>query len=118
MNKALRDQVLQLSTPEKIEIVNGQAEIVGMPAELTFKTKPELAVELVQALMQRNVIRARWLAADALYGDSPAFRDAIAALGLWYFTEIACSTLIWRRHPALIVPAWSGRGQFSPIASI
>ena len=86
-------------------------EEVGMPAELTFKTKPELAVELVQALMQRNVVRARWVAADALYGDSPAFRDAIAALGLWYFTEVACSSLIWRRQPALIVPAWSGRGR-------
>lgn len=86
-------------------------EEVGMPADLTFKTKPERAVELVQALMQRNVVQARWLAADALYGDSPAFRDAIAALGLWYLTEIACSSLIWRRHPALIVPAWSGRGR-------
>jgi SRSO17 transposase len=78
---------------------------------LTFKTKPELAVELVQALMQRKVVPARWLAADALYGDSPAFRNAIAALGLWYFTEVACSSLIWRHHPALIVPAWSGRGR-------
>jgi len=86
-------------------------EQVGIPAEVTFKTKPEVAVELVQALMQRKVILARWLAADALYGDSPAFRDAIAALGLWYFTEIACSNLIWRRHPALIIPAWSGRGR-------
>jgi SRSO17 transposase len=86
-------------------------EDVGLPADLTFKTKPELAVDLVQALMQCNVVRARWLAADALYGDSPAFRDAIAALGLWYFTDVACSTLIWRRHPALIVPAWSGRGR-------
>jgi SRSO17 transposase len=84
---------------------------VGIPTDLTFKTKPELAVDLVQALMQRKVVRARWLAADALYGDSPAFRAAIAALGLWYFTDVACSTLIWRRHPALIIPAWSGRGR-------
>jgi len=84
---------------------------VGMPADLTFKTKPELAVELVQALLKRATVPARWLAADALYGDSPAFRDAIAALGLWYFTDVACSTLIWRRHPALIIPPWSGRGR-------
>ena len=86
-------------------------EEVGRPAALTFKTKPELAVDLVHALMQRKVVRARWLAADARYGDSPTFRDAIAATGLWYFTEIACSSLIWRRHPALIIPAWSGRGR-------
>jgi SRSO17 transposase len=86
-------------------------EEVGMPADLTFKTKPELAVELVQALLKRATVPARWLAADARYGDSPAFRDAIAALGLWYFTDVACSTLIWRRHPALIIPPWSGKGR-------
>ena len=84
---------------------------VGLPQELCFKTKPELALALVQALMQRAVVPARWLAADALYGDSPAFRDGVAALGLWYFTEIACSNLIWRRQPALAVPAWSGKGR-------
>ena len=84
---------------------------VGIPADLTFKTKPELAVDLVRDLLTRKVVPARWLAADALYGDSPAFRDAIAELGLWYFTELACSTLIWRRHPAVIMPPWSGRGR-------
>jgi len=84
---------------------------VGLPAELTFKTKPELAVGLIGAIVERKVLSARWVAADALYGDSPAFRDAVAALGLWYFTEIACSTLIWRRHPAVLIPPWSGRGR-------
>jgi len=84
---------------------------VGMPSDLTFKTKPELAVELIQAIVQRKLLSARWVAADALYGDSPAFRDAMADLGLWYFTEVACSTLIWRRHPAVIMPPWSGRGR-------
>jgi SRSO17 transposase len=86
-------------------------EEVGMPAALTFQTKPALALSLLQDLMQRKAVGARWLAADALYGDSPAFRDGVAALGLWYFTEVACSTLIWRRHPALVVPPWSGHGR-------
>jgi len=86
-------------------------EEVGIPSDLTFKTKPELAVELIEAIVKRKVLSARWVAADALYGDSPAFRDRVAELNLWYFTEIACSTLIWRRHPALIVPPWSGRGR-------
>jgi SRSO17 transposase len=84
---------------------------VGLPTDLTFKTKPELAVDLIQAIVKRKVLPARWVAADALYGDSPAFRDAMADMGLWYFTEIACSSLIWRRHPAVIIPPWSGRGR-------
>ena len=84
---------------------------VGLPCELTFKTKPQIAVELVTDLVKRSVVPTRWLAADALYGDSPAFRDDVAALGLWYFTEVACSTLIWRRHPAVLIPPWSGKGR-------
>jgi SRSO17 transposase len=84
---------------------------VGIPSDLTFKTKPDVAVDLIQAIIKRKVLPARWVAADALYGDSPTFRDAMADLGLWYFTEIACSTQIWRRHPAVIIPPWSGRGR-------
>jgi SRSO17 transposase len=86
-------------------------EAVGLPSDLTFQTKPQLAVEVVRGIVDRKVVPARWLAADALYGDSPAFRDDVAAMGLWYFTEVACSSLIWRRHPALIIPAWSGKGR-------
>ncbi len=58
-------------------------DAVGIPADLTFKTKPELALDLVRDVLTRKGVPARWLAADALYGDSPAFRDAIADLGLW-----------------------------------
>src|SRR5437762_3227441 len=41
------------------------------------------------------------------YGSRVFEPDLAAPSG----TEVACSSLIWRRHPALIVPAWSGRGR-------
>ena len=84
---------------------------VGLPAALAFQTKPTIALALLTDLVARSRVPARWLVADALYGDSPAFRDGVAGLGLWYFTAVACSTLIWRRHPAVIVPPWSGKGR-------
>ena len=84
---------------------------VGLPDTLTFQTKPQLAVALLQGIVARDVLHPRWLAADALYGNSPAFRDSVAALGLWYFTEVSSDQLIWRRTPALIVPPWSGTGR-------
>jgi len=84
---------------------------VGLPTELTFRTKPQIAVDVLQAIAARGSLLGRWVAADALYGNSPAFRDAIAALGKWYFTEVASDQLIWRRTPALLVPAWSGKGR-------
>jgi hypothetical protein len=46
-----------------------------------------------------------------LYGDSPAFRDGIAALGKWYFTEVKNTTLIWRKQPRVYVPQWKGHGR-------
>ena len=84
---------------------------VGLPKALTFLTKPQIAVELLQAIAKRGFLLGRWVAADALYGNSPAFRDAVAALDKWYFTEVSSDQLIWRRTPALIVPPWSGRGR-------
>lgn len=83
----------------------------GVPEDLTFKTKPEIAVELLQDMMRRGNLPFKWVAADELYGDSPAFRDSVAGMDKWYFTEVRCSTLVWRRRPEVFVPAWSGRGR-------
>ncbi len=52
-----------------------------------------------------------WVAADALYGDSPAFRDGVAATGKHYFTAIKENTLIWCTPPKVHVPPWSGHGR-------
>src|SRR5512145_2500480 len=81
----------------------------GMPSDQPFQTKPQIAVALLERAVAWGEVEARWVAADGLYGDSPAFRDRVAALGLWYFTAVACTTLMWRRHPAMIAPAASGR---------
>jgi SRSO17 transposase len=83
----------------------------GAPQDLTFETKPEIAVELLQAAIQRGGLPFKWVAADALYGDSPDFRDSVAEMDKWYFTEVRCSTLVWRRRPAVYLPQWSGRGR-------
>lgn len=82
----------------------------GVPETLTFQTKPELALTLLQDAVRRGSLPFPWVAADALYGDAPHFRDGVAALGQWYFTEVACSTQVWRRRPAVILPPWSGHG--------
>jgi SRSO17 transposase len=87
-----------------------------VPEELTYQTKPEIGLELLQAAVKRNEqleapLPFEWVAADALYGDSPAFRDGIAALGRWYFTEIKSTSQVWLHRPEVYVPAWKGRGR-------
>ena len=85
----------------------------GVPEDLTFKTKPEIGLELLQNAQKRGNLPFSWVAADELYGDSPAFRDGVAALGKWYFTEIKENTPIWRTRPQVHVPKWKGHGTHS-----
>ena len=83
----------------------------GVPDDLLYKTKPQIALSLLQAAVRRGTLPVRWVAADALYGDSPAFRDGVADLeGKWYFTEIKISTLLWRSRPEVYLPEWKGHG--------
>ena len=88
----------------------------GVPQDLVFQTKPEIGLELLQAAVKRNeeaeeALLFEWVAADELYGDSPAFRDGVAALNKWYFTEIKSTTQVWLTRPEVYVPAWKGRGR-------
>ncbi len=93
-------------TPEQA----GKRAACGVPADLTFQTKPEIGLRLSESV-GRGHLPGQWVAADALYGDSPAFRDGVDALGKWYFTEIRCSSLVWLNRPQLVIPPWSGRGR-------
>jgi SRSO17 transposase len=83
----------------------------GIPDDLTFQTKPQLALTLLQDAMRRGSLPFQWVAVDALYGDAPAFLDGVAALGKWYFAEVARSTHVWVEPAVVEVPAWSGRGR-------
>jgi SRSO17 transposase len=85
-----------------------QREACGVPEDLLFKTKPEIGLELLKNAIKRTPLAFSWVAADALYGDSPAFRDGVAATGKWYFTAIKENTLIWCTPPKVHVPPWSG----------
>ena len=65
-----------------------------MPAALKPQTKPKIGLELLRKAIQRVSLPFQWVAADEFYGDSPAFRDGVAELKEWYFTDVKCSTLI------------------------
>ena len=83
----------------------------GVPADLKSQTKPEIGLELLRRAIQRGSLPFQWVAADELYGDSPAFRDGVAELNKWYFTEIKSTSLIWRSQPEVHIPEWKGRGR-------
>ena len=82
----------------------------GIPKKTTFKTKPELALEMLQAVVEEGYLRFPWVTCDELYGRSPDFLDGVATLGRWYFAEVPCNTRAWKTRPKTAVPEWSRRG--------
>ncbi len=83
----------------------------GLPAETTFKTKPELAQEMIATVVQSQALRCRWVVADEAFGGNPGFLDGVAGLGLWYFVEVPHSTRVWEERPATHIPPRRGRGR-------
>lgn len=83
----------------------------GVPKALKSQTKPEIGLELLRRTITRGSLPFQWVAADELYGDSPAFRDGVAELNKWYFAEIKSTTLLWRCRPEVHLPKWRGRGR-------
>jgi SRSO17 transposase len=83
----------------------------GVPEDLTYQSKPQIGLALLRRIQQRGELPFAWVAADELYGDSPTFRDGVAEMDKWYFTEIKRSNQVWCQRPAVYAPAWSGRGR-------
>lgn len=67
---------------------------VGIPDEIQFLTKPEIALAQIQSAYERNVLPGVVLA-DAGYGNNTAFREGLDALGLQYIVGVNPSTSIW-----------------------
>jgi SRSO17 transposase len=93
------------------EIYAEKRQDCGIPEELYYQTKPEIALEMLQKAFERGELPCQWVAADELYGDSPIFRDGVVDLGKWYFVEVSCSSHVWQEKPEVYLPVWKGHGR-------
>src|SRR5260221_6254850 len=59
-----------------------------------YKSKPQLAVELIQELAAQG-FHFSVVLADSLYGDSYDFITALERLGLQYVLSIRCNPIVW-----------------------
>ena len=82
----------------------------GVPADISFKTKPELVLDMVKEVADSGQLRFRWLTCDEEFGRDPAFLDEVGQY-LWYLAEIPPNTSVWLDRPNTNVPQWSGRGR-------
>ena len=84
----------------------------GVPDEVEFKTKPQIALEQLRWAHQAGLPRGVALL-DAGYGNNTALRGGITALGMRYAAGICATTTVWAPGTAPL-PAkkrQSGRGR-------
>ena len=81
-----------------------QRERAGIPDEVQFKTKPQLALQMLSQI--RHTLTAQWVAADEAFGRSTSFLDGVADMDLYYFAEVPHNTHVWLSRPkiALRIP--------------
>jgi SRSO17 transposase len=71
-----------------------------VPSEVVFQSKPQLAATMLQALVREGLLPFKYIVADCLYGNSPAFLDAVdACVGVTTLLAIPADTRCWLQRP-------------------
>lgn len=68
-------------------------EEAKVPRDLGFRTKPDIALELIEQALRDGVARAPAVV-DSNYGSNGPFRAGLDQLGLEYVAEVAASTTV------------------------
>jgi SRSO17 transposase len=97
----------RLYLPEEWAADEPRRKEAGVPEEVVFRTKPELALEMVQAGVARD-LPFRWVTADSVYGESPTFVQGVRGLGKWYVVDVGCDARVWLQEPEVIPAGTKG----------
>jgi len=66
----------------------------GVPEDITFATKPPIALQQIRSLLQQGAPR-HCVLADAGYGIDSAFRQGLTDRGLTYMVGITSAVVVW-----------------------
>ena len=101
----------RLYLPESWAEDKQRREKAGVPSEIRFQTKPQIALaQIRQALADE--IEPGVVLADAAYGNDSDFREELEQLGLDYVVGVQSSTTAWKPGEAPLPPKpYSGTGR-------
>jgi len=106
---ALVDKALYL--PEAWTADRERCRAAGVPDEVVYHSKAELALGLLQHARDGHHLPSDWITADAGYGEVPSFRDALDTDHWRYVLEGPSNLTVFTQLPRTAVPEWTGRGR-------
>lgn len=85
----------RLYLPESWASDGERRAATGVPEEITFQTKPAIALAQIRQAVEQGVPAAPVLA-DSAYGNDTRFREGITELELLYVVGVRENTTVWR----------------------
>jgi len=83
-----------------------------VPAELTFQSKPQLAVAMLEAIVHEALLPFKYIVADCLYGNSSTFLDAVdACVGSTALVAVPSETRCWLQRPQTEAKSYTYKGE-------
>ncbi len=80
-----------------------------VPEDLTFQTKQEIALKLINKIAQTGLFPAKWIGFDATFGSDLHFLKSLPA-GHYYFANVRANEKVFLEKPEVGVPPYKGRG--------
>jgi SRSO17 transposase len=101
----------QLYLPEVWAEDKSRRRIAGVPEEVSFRTKPQIALTQIRRARERGIPEGVVLA-DAGYGTDTKFRSELTEMEFLYVVGIMGSVSVWKPHQ-MPKPAkkWEGKGR-------
>lgn len=91
--RAFLDRELYL--PKEWAADDARRREAGVPADVVFATKPQLARRMLERAFAAEV-PAAWVAGDAVYGDASDLRRWLETRDSAYVLAVSCSHMIWQ----------------------
>ena len=85
-------------------------EQCDIPEATKFRTKPQLALEMIQEAAKNNGFSFKWVGCDGAFGCDPEFRKGLPESTL-FFADVHSNQRVFRERPQWSVPERRGRGK-------
>jgi len=100
----------QLYLPQSWVKDEARRQRAGIPADVTFQTKWQLGLKMLDQVQEWGLPRAV-VVADAAYGSITQFRRALQGRGLHYVVGISPELTVWTEPVRVQAPPYQGRGR-------
>ena len=82
----------------------------GVPASLKFRTKHEIAADMIIRASDAGLFPAKYVGVDSAFGSDADFLDSLPEDKI-YFADVKCNLLVFVGRPQMAAPPYSGKGR-------